>query len=165
MGKSKIFYAKLILILHLMVMNLIQLIGETVMAVRCHAYFDNKTHLQCFFSYWYFSNGTVISFPRYPDQECKEELLVAVKDLERLREEFEDKIIGKNIIDFHFPFFDGELDEEQSAIIELEGNIYVSENSFAPEGLDPFANIFIHDKIKFIGLNDEDTQYESIKNL
>jgi len=135
------------------------------MVVRCHSYFDSKKHLQCFYSYWYFSNGTAISFPRSPDQEYKEELLVEFKDLKRIRKEFENKIIGKNIIDFHFPFFEGELDEEQSVIIELEGDIYVSENSFAPEGLYPFANIFIHNKIKFESMNDEDTQYKSIKNL
>lgn len=125
-----------------MKLHLQDLIDNKIKEIRYHHTSVNNYHLQEFHAYLKLDSNLIISIPgdngevfynRTPEEDCY------------LKDQFESgekavfkskwKPIGKTITNFYFSYYENEIDEDQKAFIELDNELYLSEENYGPQGV------------------------------
>lgn len=118
-------------------MKLAELIGETIIEIRYNYTYQNEYDMQEFFAYLKLSNGLILEIPHYFDLEINEnaELNKIFKIAKKPNNHCLKQIENQKIMDIHFWFYEKESDEEKKAYLELENEIYITEENYGPMGL------------------------------
>lgn len=114
------------------------LIGLKMKDVRFSYINDNGYNLQEFTTYIKLTNDLIFTIPYNYDEEFSifdEEIGEEYLNAQHLPKSILKLFQGKEIVDFHFVFFENESCELEKAIIELEGELYFTEKHNGPIGL------------------------------
>lgn len=114
------------------------LIGLKIKEIRFKYVNDNGYDFQEFTTYIKLNNDLIFTIPYYYDEEFSvfdEEIEEEYLNAQHLPKSILKLFQGKEIVDFHFVFFENESCELEKAIIELEGEFYFTEKHNGPIGL------------------------------
>lgn len=133
-------------------MNLFDVIGKQIEAVRYIYKNNNEYGLQEFHSTLKLSNNVIMDFPVYDDEVVVEASTENIQYFKKKGEELSDfgkeKIEGQTIEDFYFCTCDGEIDDLKRAYIKISNGIYITEINYAPIGV--VADLLILNHQEFI---------------
>lgn len=124
-------------------MDLLNLIGLRIKDIKYNYIYENEYGMQEFYSYIKLSNGLIFMIPYYPDEEVVENkaLKEVFKKAKKVNIDFLKKLKDKHIVNFHFPYFENELNEGRKSYVELEGSIFLTEMNSGPPGI---TNVDMH---------------------
>ena len=114
------------------------LIGLKIKDIRFKYVNDNGYDLQEFTTYVKLTNDLIFTIPYYYDEEFSvfdEEIEEEYLNAQSLPKNILKLFQGKEIVDFHFVFYENELCELEKAIVELEGELHFTEMHNGPIGL------------------------------
>jgi hypothetical protein len=123
-------------------LKLSEIIGCKIEGIRCHYTEENEYGQQQFFSYLKLSNGHIINFPMFDEENFME---LSESNIQYFQNQFatgypfsnskEDLIIGKTIKDIYFCYFDNKIVGDERAYIKLDDEKYLTEINFGPPGI------------------------------
>ena len=129
-------------------LKLSELIGQEISELRFHYIAENDYGMQSFHSYIKLASGTIISIPKFDDDEY---LDLTNENLAYLQNRFDEgsivnnslKIyfVGQKITDFYFSYYNDEIDTDWPGCIQLSNGYYLTECNFGPPGL--FVDLII----------------------
>lgn len=146
-------------------MNLSKILGLEIVEVKYSYVHDNQYSLQEFSSYFKLSNNLIFKIPFSPHDEYdfSDEIIKKYEKLKKVSFTFFERIKNKKITDFHFLYFENEIEELDKCYMELEDGLYIYEKSFGPIGITN-VDLNILDEIEFNKLKqnlDEDFALKS----
>jgi len=122
--------------------TLFDLIGQEIVDLRYHYISENEYGLQSFYAYIKLSEGVIIDIPHHLDNEYQQKAGEKQNYFETQyrtgyladgdnKSQFE----GQKIIDFHFCYYDNEIEDDTSCYIQLSNGYYLTENNYGPPGI------------------------------
>ncbi|WP_291122595.1 hypothetical protein [Empedobacter sp. UBA7620] len=145
-------------------MTLTDSIGKIITEIKYCYNPENKYGLQEFESFIKIDNDKVIQIPYFPTEEWNEsETLKKFELARKVESKLIELILNLKIINYHFKYFENELDEMEKAIIELENGLYITEKN-GPFGL---TDVDLHSMhtIEFLKLKENIESEFEIKPL
>jgi hypothetical protein len=123
-------------------LKLSEIIGCKIEGIRCHYNEENEYGQQMFFSYLKLSNGHIIGFPMFDEENFIE---LSESNVQYFQNQFEtgdtflqsieDLLIGKTIDDIYFCYFENKIVGDDRAYIKLDTGNYLTELNFGPPGI------------------------------
>ena len=144
-------------------MKISEIIGQKVELIKYDTGYDRVYDLQHFEAYWKLSNGVITIIPTYPDFNIANIEEITFNKSSHFDSSDLDFINTRVITDVYFSYFNDELEDDEKAYFELDNSIYVTQNSFAPDGVNHTANLKIYSTVEFKKLQDDETVLKSIR--
>ena len=139
----------------------IQTIGQKITEIKYFYNPENEFGLQEFESFIKIEDNSIIQIPYFTTQQWNDaELRKKFDDAKSIKSKYVDSILNLKIINYHFTYFEDELDEMEKAIIELENGIYITEKNYGPIGLTNI-DLQIMNKAEFLNfIENLDSEFE-----
>jgi hypothetical protein len=136
------------------ILRLSHLIGDEIAEIRCQYTWENEYGLQEFHSYIRLKSGHIIDIPDFPEYVYRS---APPGNLNHDQSQFYSGtafdepvnrlVVGQKIVDFHFNYYENELDWSSKPYIELSNGMYLTEDRSAPLGAS--VGLFVLTKERF----------------
>lgn len=135
-------------------LRLSELIGDEIAEIKYQYVWDNGYGIQEFHSYIRLISGHIIDIPDFPDDVYRCAPPENMKHFRNLfhsgtaiGEPVKSLVVGQKIVDFHFNYYENELDLSGTQYIELANGMYLTEDRSAPTGV--IIGLFVLTKERF----------------